>query len=113
MKNRDRPHPIQVYLNDDELFILERKFELSDMQSKSAFIRHLILYGYVYDVDYSYLREYNTLLGRISSNMNQIAKRVNSTGNIYKEDILEIKEQLDKIWHTQKSILSRQPSIKQ
>ena len=23
MKNRDRPHPIQVYLNDDELFILD------------------------------------------------------------------------------------------
>ncbi len=113
MKNRDRTHPIQVYLNDDELYILERKLELSDMQSKSAFLRHLILYGYVYDVDYSYLREYNTLLGRISSNMNQIAKRINSTNNIYKEDITEIKEQLDKIWHTQKYILSRQPSIKQ
>lgn len=51
------------------------------MKSMSAFLRKLILYGYVYDVDYSYLRNYNTELGRISSNLNQIAKRVNSTGN--------------------------------
>ena len=51
------------------------------MKSMSAFLRKLILYGYVYDVDYSYLRNYNTELGHISSNLNQIAKRVNSTGN--------------------------------
>ena len=28
------------------------------MKSMSAFLRKLILYGYVYDVDYSYLRNY-------------------------------------------------------
>ena len=33
------------------------KFKLSGMKSKSAFLRKLILYGYVYDVDYSFLRE--------------------------------------------------------
>ena len=47
------------------------------MKSKSAFLRQLILYGYVYDVDYSYLRTYNVELGRISSILNQIAARVN------------------------------------
>ena len=32
------------------------------MKSKSAFPRHLILYGYVYDdVNYEHLREYNTV----------------------------------------------------
>ncbi len=34
------------------------------MKSKSAFLRHLILYGYVYDIDYSGLRDYNTTLGK-------------------------------------------------
>ena len=82
------------------------------MKSMSAFLRKLILYGYVYDVDYSYLRNYNTELGRISSNLNQIAKRVNSTGNIYQEDIDEVKELMNEVWHTQKSMLSKQPLIK-
>ncbi len=61
-------------LNDKEQYILDEKFRLSGMKSKSAFLRKLILYGYVYDVDYSFLREYNTELGRISSSLNQIAK---------------------------------------
>ena len=54
----------------------------------------------MYDVDYSYLRNYNTELGRISSNLNQIAKRVNSTGNIYQEDINEVKELMNEVWQS-------------
>ena len=82
------------------------------MKSKSAFLRKLILYGYVYDVDYSYLRNYNTELGRISSSLNQIAKRINSTGSLYKEDMDEVKELMNEVWRTQKSMLSKQPLIK-
>ena len=101
MANRKRTNPVQFYLDDDEQYILDEKFRLSGMKSKSAFLRKLILYGYVYDVDYSYLRNYNTELGRISSNLNQIAKRVNSTGNIYKEDMDEVKELMNEVWcHT-------------
>lgn len=112
MVNRKRTNPVQFYLDDDEQYILDEKFRVSGMKSKSAFLRKLILYGYVYDVDYSYLRNYNTELGRISSNLNQIAKRVNSTGNIYQEDIDEVKELMNEVWRTQKSMLSKQPLIK-
>ena len=112
MANRSRTNPVQFYLDDDEQYILDEKFKQSGMKSKSAFLRKLILYGYVYDVDYSYLRNYNTELGRISSNLNQIAKRINSTGNIYQEDIDEVKELMNEVWRTQKSMLSKQPLIK-
>ena len=83
------------------------------MTSRAAFIRHLILYGYVYDIDYSELQEYNAALARIGNNLNQIAKRMNATGNVYQADVNEVKELMQKIWHTQKSMLSRQPLIKQ
>ena len=112
MANRKRTNPVQFYLDDDEQYILDEEFRLSGMKSKSAFLRKLILYGYVYDVDYSYLRNYNTELGRISSSLNQIAKRLNSTGNIYKEDMDEVKELMNEVWRTQKSMLSKQPLIK-
>ena len=112
MANRKRTNPVQFYLDDEEQYILDEKFKLSGMKSKSAFLRKLILYGYVYDVDYSYLRNYNTELGRISSNLNQIAKRINSTGNIYQEDMNEVKELMNEVWRTQKSMLSKQPLIK-
>ena len=97
MANRKRTNPVQFYLDDDEQYILDEKFRVS---------------GYVYDVDYSYLRNYNTELGRISSNLNQIANRINSTGNIYQEDMDEVKELMNEVWRTQKSMLSKQPLIK-
>ena len=112
MANRKRTNPVQFYLDDEEQYILDEKFKLSGMKSKSAFLRKLILYGYVYDVDYSYLRNYNTELGRISSSLNQIAKRINSTENIYKEDMDEVKELMNEVWRTQNSMLSKQPLIK-
>ena len=112
MANRKRTNPVQFYLDDDEQYILDEKFRVSGMKSKSVFLRKLILYGYVYDVDYSYLRNYNTELGRISSSLNQIAKWLNSTGNIYKEDMDEVKELMNEVWRTQKSMLSKQPLIK-
>lgn len=112
-ENRSRRNELKLFLSDDEQYILEKKWKTSGMKSKSAFVRHLILYGYVYDVDYTYLHEYNTSLARIANSLNQIAKQMNTTGNVYEEDVTEIKEMMNTLWHTQKSMLSKQPCIKQ
>ena len=64
MSKRTRTHPVQFYLNDDEQYILEEKYRLSRMKSKSAFLRKIILYGFVYEVDYSHIRKMNNLLGK-------------------------------------------------
>ena len=86
--------------------------ELSKRKSASDCIRTLILFGFVYDVDYSYLKT-NTMkqLGKISGNLNQIAKRINSTGNVYEEDMTEVKAIMDEVWRTQKAMLKKQPLI--
>lgn len=112
MNKRSRNNPVQFYLNDDEQYILDQKFHLSGMRSKSAFLRKLILYSFVYDVDYSHIREMNALLGNIGGNLNQIAKRVNTTNTIYKKDMEDIKELMNQIWQLQKSMVSKQPLIK-
>ncbi len=65
------------------------------------------------DIDYSDLREYNATLGKISGNLNQIAKRMNATGNVYKADVEEVKKLMKQVWDTQKSMLSKQPTMKQ
>ena len=99
MANRIRTNRNEFHLDDKEQYILDEKFKLSGMKSKSAFLRKLILYGYIYDVDYS-------------SSLNQIAKRINSTNHVYQEDMDEVKELMKQVWHTQKSMLSQQPLIK-
>ncbi len=113
MPNRTRTHDLRVYLSDDEYRILEAKTKLANMHSRSAFIRQLIIEGIVYDVDYSYLREYNYQLGRIGNNINQIAHRANTTGSIYKSDIDQLKKEMQEIWRLQKSMLSQQPFLTQ
>lgn len=113
MNNRIRKHPIQIYLSDDEYLILVEKHKQSNMKSISSYIRHLIIYGFVFDVDYSDLREYNVALSRIGNNLNQIAKRANESGKADNSDLKEAKELMQKIWHTQKSMLSKQPLIEQ
>lgn len=71
------------------------------------------MYGFVYDIDYSDLWEYNYTLGKISGNLNKIAKRMNETGNVYKSDVEEVKKLMKQVWNTQKAMLSKQPSMKQ
>ena len=63
MANRERRNELKIYLSDDEQYILEQKAKASGMKSKSTFLRRLILYGFVYDIDYSDLRDYNYMLG--------------------------------------------------
>ena len=113
MANRERKNELKIYLSDDEQYILEQKVKASGMRGKSAFLRHQILYGYVYDIDYSELREYNAALGKIGNNLNQIPKRMNATGNVYATDVKEVKELIKKVWNTQKAMLSKQPYMKQ
>ena len=113
MANRTRKQRILLYLSDDERYILDEKWRLSEMKSRSAFLRHLIIYGFVYDVNYDELKEYSRQLNSIGNNINQIVKLCNTTGHVYENDIKEIKELMEKVWRTHESTLSRQPYISQ
>ncbi len=53
MENRERQNRFTLRLSDDELYILEQKCKASSMKDKSSFLRHLILYSYVYEVSYN------------------------------------------------------------
>lgn len=111
MKNRSRNNKLTIYLSDREKTLLEEKTKLSGLNSMSAYLRNLIIYGFVYDVDYTELHEYSVQLSRIGSRINQIAKQMNMTGKVYEEDVNEVKELMDKIWLTHESMLSKQPLI--
>lgn len=67
MAKRNRTNPVQFYLSDDEQYILNTKFKASGMKSMSAFLRKLILYGYVYDTKASsfYMAVHDVYLSRL------------------------------------------------
>ena len=96
MANRVRTHGIYLMLSDDELKVLEKKYKLSGCKTLRQFIMKYIIGKDIFVLDMTAFRELSASIGRITASINQIAKRVNSTAAIYKDDILDIQELLKK-----------------
>ena len=96
MANRVRTHGIYLMLSDDELKVLEKKYRLSGCKTLRQFIMKCIIGKDIFVLDMTAFRELSASIGRITSSINQIAKRVNSTAAIYKDDIIDIQELLKK-----------------
>lgn len=111
MNDRYRNHQIHLFLNDEELMLLEKKTELSGVKNKSDFIRRLIVYGAIFKVDLTFFNEFNTLLARIAKGINQMAVRVSGTGNLYEEDIKQLRRDMKEIFKIICAALEKVPSI--
>ena len=98
MKKDSRKNYVQIRLNDEEKSALDRKFQLSGSQSKSRFIRLMILEGIIVHFDEEKFNKMVRDFTKAGSNINQIAVRVNSTGNIYADDVNQIREEVENLW---------------
>ena len=98
---------MQIRLTEAEYEAIERKFRNSGLKSRSEFIRAMIFEGYIVNFDEEKFDKIYKLVGNISSNINQIAVRVNSTNKIYAEDFANIREGQDKIWQLLNSLQSK------
>lgn len=70
-------------VTDSELQLIEQKQKASGITNLSAFLRRMILTGYVLKLDLTEIREMIRLMRNMTNNINQLTKRVNSGGNIY------------------------------
>ena len=70
---------------------------MSKSKSMGHFIRKSVLEAPIFVIDMDVFRRIQTLIGNNSSNLNQIAKRLNITGIIYREDIQDLKKENDNI----------------
>jgi len=76
---------------ENELF--EFNMARTGIKNKSAFIRKMCIDGHVFNLDLPKISEIKRLISISSNNTNQIARRVNSGGEAYREDVAELKEQ--------------------
>lgn len=112
LAERERKRELKVMLNDREMELLEERCR-ENHESKAQIIRELIVLGFNYYVDYDRLQNVAKELNAIGNNINQIARRVNSTGSIYKDDVEDVRKELDEIWLSLRSTLSGQVFKKQ
>ncbi len=97
MANRYRNERIEIKLTKEEKDLFNKKFKISKSKSMAHFIRKCVLEAPIFVIDMNEFRKMQTLLGRNANNLNQIAKRVNTTGIIYREDIEDLKKENDEI----------------
>ena len=78
----------------------------------AAYLRKMALDGYIVNLDIPELRELVSLMRRSSNNLNQIAKRVNTTGRIYAYDMEDVLQKQEKLWEAVNTILLKLASIR-
>ena len=105
MANRKRKIVLRCPVTEEERRLIEQKMAQIPTKQIGAYLRKMAIDGLIIYTDTSDIKEFTKELQAIGRNVNQIAKRVNSTDSVYKEDIEEIRERLDEIWQLQRRIL--------
>ena len=92
MDGRKRTVQIKFRVTEAERDLILEKMKLVPTRNMAAYLRKIAIDGYIIQIDHA----------DIKVNVNQIARRVNATGNAYQEDIEEIKGVLAEIWRLQR-----------
>ena len=102
-----REHRYTIRLTASEAGILETKMREAGVTHAAAFIRAMTLNGYLLQIDLPELREMIGLLSNMTRDLNQIARRLDTHGQIYDTEIEEMQQKQNDIWAMTRQLLSR------
>ena len=102
MDGRKRTVQVKFRVTEAERDLILEKMKLIPTKNMAAYLRKIAIDGYIVQVDHSDIKAMTAKIQKIGVNINQIARRVNSTGSVYQEDIDELKGALDEIWRLQR-----------
>ena len=81
----------------EEAEIIRKKMKLHGVKNQSEYIRAMALNGYVLNLDLPELHEAVRLMGSMSNNINQIARRMNEHGTIYETEMDDIRNRQEEL----------------
>ena len=102
---RKRSIRVVFYLDESEKSLLKEKMAEARIQNREAYIRKMVLDGYVLRIDFSDVRRMAWLLSNATKNLNQIAKHANATGQI--GDIQILREDYEKLWDFSRDMMKK------
>ena len=94
---RNRYIEKKIRLRPDENNYIKNKMDNSGRKNFNAFALEMLIQGQVNIVDFKSLSDLKIAIDRVGKNINQIAKKVNETGDVSKSDIDETKKLLKEI----------------
>ena len=98
MPDRTRPIRKEICLNEQELSVVRHKMNQLGTRNFGAYARKMLIDGYIIKVDYTEQKKLAATVSRVASNINQICRRINSTGHLYDADIAELKARMADVW---------------
>jgi hypothetical protein len=109
-----RPRNINLAfrVSEEERKLIERGMGQAGMKNMRAYVVKQAIDGRIIHVELDSVREMVRLLSDATNNINQIARRVNGSGNIYAPDINDLREKYDVLWGQTKEILRRISALK-
>jgi len=104
---RPRNVNLAFRVSEEERQLIERRMKQTGMKNMRAYIVKQAVDGRVIHVELDSVKEMIRLLGNATNNINQIARRVNETGNLYAADLNDLRSSYDLLWGQTKEILRR------
>ena len=98
MPDRTRPIRKEICLNEQELSVVRHKMNQLGTRNFGAYARKMLIDGYIIKVDYTEQKKLAAAVSKVGANINQICRRINSTGHFYEDDIAELKAKQSEIW---------------
>ena len=112
-KREKKSYTLNVRFTESEMQDILARCEQYGYKNKTEYIRDCVRARVDLTPDRNAYAEVNKAMKRIGSNVNQILLLMRRTGHIYDQDIQQIKEGVNEIWHTLLSIRSEQQSAQQ
>ncbi len=108
---RKRDVQLNFRVSAAELAAIEDKMAALGIFNREAYLRKMALDGYAVKLDLPELKELLSLLRRSSSNLNQLARRVNATGRIYEADIADLTRRQEELLEGVRAVLLQLANI--
>ena len=105
MANRTKNINVHFMVDEKELEMIKQGMKQAGINNMRAYLLKMAVDGQIIHVDLSSVRDMVRLLSNATNNLNQIAKRVNGTGNLYAADIEDLRGHYDALWGQAKEIL--------
>ena len=109
-KREKKSYTLNVRFTESEMQDILARCEQYGYKNKTEYIRDCVRARVDLTHDRNAYAKVNKTMKRIGSNVNQILLLMRRTGHIYDQDIQQIKEGVNEIWHTLLSIRSGQQS---
>ena len=97
-KQSRRPICLKVRVSAEEKELISKKMAAFGTINRESYMRKMLIDGYVIRVEFRQVQKLLYLLGNVSININQIAKKVNQTGSIYADDIYKMREEMESLY---------------